>query len=101
MKTAIILYNKGHITQHEFCAFVAKIAAPEELEEFIQKCPPELMDVLKRQLAEYGPDESKWPRTFHLASYAPWVTPEEYEDSLFREQERIWNGVRLLKKHLS
>lgn len=100
MKKAITLYNNGHITRHEFCAFVAKMAAPEEIEEFLLKCPPELMEALKRDLAEYGPDESKWPRTFHMASCAPWVTTEEIRDSHRREQEQIWNGVRLLKKHL-
>jgi len=100
MKRAITLYNTGHITQHELCSFVAKIAVPEEIEEFIQKCPSELMEVLTRQLAEYGADESKWPRTFCARCFAPWVTAEEIRESERREQEQIWNGVRLLKEHL-
>ena len=101
MKKAITLYDKGHITQHEFCAFVAQIAAPEEIEEFVQHCPPQLIEVLKVQLAEYGPDESSWPRTVRMATYAPWVTAEEIRDSERRQQEQIWTGVRLLKKYLS
>jgi hypothetical protein len=100
MTSAVTLYKKGHITQHEFCSFVARIAIPEEIEEFIQKCPPELMEVLKGQLADYGPDESNWPRTLRSACYAPWVTAEEIEDLQHREQEQIWNGVRLLKTYL-
>ena len=100
MGRAITLYNKGHVTQHEFCSFVAEAAVPEEIEDFVQKCPPELMEILKRQLAEYGADESEWPRTFQRACYAPWVTAEEIRDSQLHQQERIWAGVRLLKKCL-
>jgi hypothetical protein len=52
-------------------------------------------------LAQYGPDESNWPQTFQMATYAPWVTAEEIKDSERRQQEQIWTGVRLLKKYLS
>src|SRR5262249_7287307 len=100
MKKAISLYNERHITQHDFCTFVAKFAVPEEIEEFVQKCPPELMKVLKEGLAAYGPDESIWPRTYYAASYFPWVTAEEIQDARCREQEQIWSGVRVLKKYL-
>lgn len=100
MKKAISLYNRGEITQHEFCSYVSKIAALEEIGEFVRQCPLELMEVLKAQLAEYGPDESKWPRTIHMASYHPWATAEEATESQRQEQEQIWNGVRLLKQYL-
>jgi hypothetical protein len=80
---------------------VAQIAVPEETEEFVQHCPPELIEVLKGQLAEYGPDEWSWPRTFRMATYAPWVTAEEIRESERRQQEQIWTGVRILKKYLS
>lgn len=100
MKIAISLYNKGNITEHEFCSFVARLAVSEEIDEFLLKCPPELLEVLKSQLAEYGPDESEWPRTYYMASYFPRVAPEEILDSQRREQEQIRNGVRLLKQYL-
>jgi hypothetical protein len=100
MKKAIQRYYQGAITQQGFCAFVTTIAAREEIEEFVQLCPAELMAVLKEYLANHVPDESKWPRTFSIACYAPWATAEEIMESQRREQEQIWNGVRLLKAHL-
>jgi hypothetical protein len=100
MKEAISLYDRGVITQTEFCVRVAKSAALEEIGEFVRECPPELMSTLKEDLDQYGPDESRWPRYYSIASFWPWVTPEEIEESRRREQEQIWNGVRLLKERL-
>jgi hypothetical protein len=100
MKKAISLYDRGEITQTEFCTWVMKYAALEEIEEFVRVCPPELMSKLKEDLDQHGQDETKWPRTYYMASYAPWVTAEAIEESRRREQEQIWNGVRLLKAHL-
>ena len=99
MIEAVELYNKGFITQMEFSSFVAKSIAPEELEEFIQACPPDLLAVLKESLASYGDDETKWPRTFSIASYVPWITTEEINESRRQEQEQIWRGVRILKEY--
>jgi hypothetical protein len=100
MKQAISQYGRGIITERMFSTVVAKLAVMEEIEEFVRECPPELMAVLKKDLAEYDADEAKWPRSFSIRCYAPWVTPEEIRDSQRREQERIWDGVRLLKKYL-
>jgi len=98
MKEAISLYNKGVITVGGFVCLVYELAAPAEIEEFLSACPADLLSALKESLASYGEDESTWPRTFCIASYAPWVTPEEIEESRRREQQRIWDGVRLLKR---
>ena len=98
MKEAISLYNKGAITVGEFVCLVYKLAAPDEIEEFVSACPADLLSGLKESLANYGDDESTWPRTFYIASYAPWVTPKETEESRQLEQQSIWDGVRLLKE---
>jgi hypothetical protein len=98
MKEAIPLYNKGMITVGGFVCLVCELAAPDEIEEFVTACPPDLLAALKESLASYGEDEGTWPRTFYSASYAPWVTPEEIEGSRRQEHQRIWDGVRLLKK---
>lgn len=98
MKEAISLYDKGIITVGGFVCLVCELAAPEEIEEFVTACPPDLLVALKESLASYSEDESTWPRTFSSACYAPWATPEEIEESRREEQLRIWDGVRLLKK---
>ena len=98
MKEAISQYKKGIITANEFVCLVYKLAAPDEIEEFVSACPVDFLSLLKESLASYGGDESTWPRTFHSACYPPWVTVEEIEESRRQEQQRIWDGVRLLKK---
>jgi hypothetical protein len=99
MKETVELYNEGCITQMEFCSVVAKLVVPEEIEDFFQACPLDLVAILKESLASYGDDETKWPRTFSIASYAPWVTAEEIKESQRQEQEQIWSGVRILKDY--
>ena len=98
MTEAITLYNKGFITAGDFVCLVYKLAAPDEIKEFVSACPADLLSKVKESLVSYGEDESAWPRNFYSASYAPWVTPEEIEESRQEEQQRIWDGVRLLKK---
>jgi hypothetical protein len=98
MTEAISQYEKGVITAGEFVCLVYELAAPDEIDEFVSACPAELLGILKESLASYGEDESAWPRTFYIASYTPWVTPEGIEELWRQEQQRIWDGVRLLKK---
>jgi len=101
MLKAVEVYNDGNITQNEFGGLVCKLAIRDEMEEFIRGCPPDLMAEIKRMLAHYpGDDQTKWPRTFCIACYAPWVTPQQIEESQRKEQEQIWNGVRLLKEFI-
>jgi hypothetical protein len=99
MKEAVILYNRGCITSMEFGSLVAKLAARDEFEVFFRECPPVLLALLKESLDDYGDDESKWPRTFHITSYFPWVTADEIEKLQRQEQEQIWNGIRILKEY--
>ena len=98
MTEAISLYNKGLITLGEFVCLVYELAASDEIEEFVAACTPDLLAALKESLARYGDDESTWPRTFYSGCSAPWVPPEEIEESRRRAQQRIWDGARLLKK---
>ena len=84
MKDAITQDNKGIITIGEFVCLVYKLAAPDEIEEFVSACPAELLSKLKESLGSYGEDESAWPRTFYSACYAPRVRPEEIEESRAR-----------------
>jgi len=100
MIRAIELYIQGQITQNEFSFSVCKLAVREEVEEFIRVCPPDLMAGLRKMLTSYGPDESRWPRSFSICCYAPWVTDEEIMRSQKLEQEQVWNGVRLLKEFI-
>jgi hypothetical protein len=99
MKRAIDLYNKGTLTETGFFTFVATNAVPKEIEQFVKVCPPDLLAKLKEYLTEHGEDEQKWPRTYSIRTYFPWVTPEEIEETERREQEQLWNGVRLLKAY--
>jgi hypothetical protein len=100
MKEAVGLYDEGTITRGEFVTFVLKLAAPEEIEEFVRVCPPDLLTTLQDALAAYGDDEADWPRMFHAGYYPPWVSAEEIEESHRCIQEEIWRGVRLLKRAL-
>lgn len=99
VKEAISHYAKGHFTEIDFVTFVSEHVEPEEIEEFVRACPPDLLAILRDALADYGEDESVWPRTFHAGSHFPWVTPEEIGESTRRKQEQIWRGVRLLKEY--
>jgi hypothetical protein len=101
MADAVALYGEGNITQGEFITLVLQLAAPEEIEGFVRACPPALLAALRESLAAYGDEEAVWPRTYSMASYFPWVTAEEIEESRRREQEVIWRGVRLLKELFS
>src|ERR1700730_8525685 len=80
MKKAINLFQRGIITQSGFVITTMRTAAPEEIEEVVRVCPPELMTILKEELARYGKDEKKWPRSFQMVSYWPWVTAEEIKE---------------------
>ena len=100
MKAAVRRYLRGIITKQELLILVANSAAEEEIAEFVRECPPDLLAALRDSLADYGPDESRWPRTFCIRCYAPWVSAEEIREAERREQEQIWGGVRLLKQHL-
>lgn len=99
MVKAIELYQEGSITGMELVSWAMKYAAVDEIEAFVAACPPDILADLKEHLAHYGPDEPKWPRTFCMSSYFPWVTPEEIAESKRKEQEQIWAGVRLLKEY--
>ena len=101
MKVAISMYKKGFITLGEFVCLVYKLAAAEEIEEFMRLCPAEMLAALKESLTSYGDDEETWPRLIYGACYDPWVPPEEIEESRRQEQERIWAGVRLLKQYVA
>jgi hypothetical protein len=101
MKVAISMYEKGIVTLGEFVCLVYKLAAAEEIEEFMRLCPADMLATLKESLACYGDDEKTWPRFFSSACHAPWVTLEEIEESRRQERERIWDGVRLLKQYVA
>jgi len=85
MKEAIALYDEGNITLGDFISLVYKLAVPEEIEEFVRVCPPDMLAALKESLAIYGDDEKAWPRTYSIAAHFPWVTPEEIEKSKRQE----------------
>jgi hypothetical protein len=99
MKSAIKRYLRGIITKQEFCILVAKSAVREEIAEFVQGCPPELLAAVRECLAEYGPDDSTWPRIFCIRCYAPWLTAEQITEAERQEQAQMWDGVRLLKEY--
>jgi len=101
MKVAISMHRKGIITLGEFVCLVYQLAAAEEIEEFLKLCPADMLSTLKESLASFGDDEKTWPRFFGSANYAPWVTPEEIEESTRQLQERIGDGVRLLKQSVA
>lgn len=99
MQDAIGHYARGNFTETDFVTFVTQHAEPEDIEEFVRRCPPDLLAILRDALASYGEDESAWPRTFCISTRAPWVTAEEARNADRRWQEQIWRGVRLLKAY--
>jgi hypothetical protein len=101
MREAIGLYERGDLTGTEFTVWVMRYACLEEMADFLRECPPELLARITETLTQYGDDETQWPRTYHLACYAPWIAADKIKAAQRREQEEIWNGVRLLKKFFS
>jgi hypothetical protein len=98
MKTAIGQYYRGIILRSEFPDAVFRRATLDEIDEFLNECPADLLLTLKESLDAYGEDESAWPHFLCSACFPPWVTQKEIEESERKAQENIWNGVRLLKK---
>jgi hypothetical protein len=104
MKRAVQLFRRGVITLLEFSAWVIANAAEDEIEEFVQICPPDLMAALQETLARAPADgdaEGWASRIFiHTRVYAPWVTQEEIKESERRDHEQYWAGVKLLRARL-
>lgn len=98
MKKAIYQYQRGATTKHGFLGDVYALAAEDEMVEFLEVCPADLLSLLKESLAGFGPEKSDWPRILSSACHAPWVTMEQIEESRRREQQQIWDGVRILKR---
>jgi len=101
MRALIGEYDEGNLTLSGFVCYVCQLAAVDEIDDFMRACPEDLLAELRNALAAYGDDENNWPRTFHIACHAPWVTDAEIVESQRREQERIWLGVKLLKPYFS
>ena len=101
MLSAVAAYEEGKITKSEFVTLACQLAAPEEIEAFVAGCPPDLLASLRETLVSYSDDEASWPRTYRMGTYAPWVTPEEVEESQRREQHEIRRGVRLVKEYFA
>ena len=100
MKEPIDWYTEGSLTPTGFVIEVAKRAASDEIDEFVEKCPPELLDMLKDYLKEYyGDDESKWGQTYCIGAICSRGSAEQWEESRQKEQQAIWDGVRLLKRY--
>ena len=95
------LYVDGKIALAECFTLICKRATETAAPEFVEKCPDEILDRLRDELTQYDDnDRSKWPRTIYMASYAPWASQNEIEASLVAEQQQIWDGVAILKRHV-
>jgi hypothetical protein len=70
MKETISLYNKGKITVGGFVCLVYELAAPDEIEEFVTACPPDLLAALKESLARYGEAANLLQRQLRSLGYA-------------------------------
>lgn len=96
------LYKNGTITLSECFILICKRASEFEVAEFVTQCPQEILTMLREELSHYeGNDRTKWPRYFYMATYAPWLTPEEVDTSRELEQQALLNGIAILKLHFN
>ena len=95
------LYVDGMITLSECFTLICKRATESESSEFVEKCPAEILASLRDELVHHKEnDRAGWPRAIHMASYTPWTSEDENETSLVAEQQQIWDGVAILKRHV-
>ena len=95
-------YENGTISLSECFYVICKRATDAEVPGFLDECPDEILTMLHDQLEKYvGDDPKMWPRSFSMGSYAPWATAEEIDASRKNEQQLLWNGIAILKRHLN
>ena len=94
-------YENGTINLNECINLLFKRANHDETPRFLNECPAQILNALREELLHYeGDDPHNWPRTYCMASYAPWVSAKDIEASRDAEQQKLWDGVAILKHHL-
>lgn len=94
-------YEEGVITLSGCTSMICKRANHNEIPDFLNQCPAEIITHLRKFLHRFqGNDPEKWPRSFFMGSYAPWMTVDQIEACKNNEQQLQWNGVTILKQYL-
>jgi hypothetical protein len=75
----------------------------ENIMEFIDNCPAEVMHALISKAETMPPDgdDNGWEQVlvFSGACYAPWVTAEEIKESERRQRQDFRDGIRVFRAH--
>src|SRR4051794_27763418 len=78
---AVRLYRKGIITQAEILSVAFMHLTEENMQEFLDGCPAEVLQKLQEtvDLLPANDDDQGWSQlvSIEAGSYAPWVTDEE------------------------
>ena len=96
----IELYLKGAITQSELPIFVFERLTQQNVEQFLATCPADVLELLRRhadRLPAEGDDGWGKFRTFHMGSYAPWVSAEEIRESELESDRRFRQGLKVFR----
>ena len=99
----IELYNTGIITKAELPCFVFERLTEENVQGFMDSCPPDIVFYLRDNVRRLPPDDydEGWRQLISIGGvlYAPWVTEEEIRQSQEESSRRFREGVRLFRVH--
>lgn len=103
----ITVYQDGMITKTGIPVFVFEHLTPDNVGEFIDSWPTELLTLLqaagKKLPAEDDEDDDDgWKNVniHHGGTYAPWVPVEEIREAEAENDRRYREGVRLFREYL-
>ena len=97
------LYSTGIITKAELPCFVFERLTEENVQGFMDSCPPDIVLYLRDDVRRLPPDDydEGWRQLISIGGvlYAPWVTEEEIRKSQEESSRRFREGVRLFRAH--
>lgn len=97
------LYNAGIITQAELPCFVFERLTKDNVREFMDSCPPDIVLYLRDSARRLPPDDYNdgWRQLISVGGvlYEPWVTEEEIRQGQEENSRRFREGVRLFRAH--
>ena len=97
---AITLYKKGMIAKSEIPIFVFERLTVDNVREFIEGCPTELLTLLQAKAKKLPADDDDdgWKNVIihHGAKYAPWIPMEDIREAE-EESDRRYREGRVLE----
>ena len=100
---AVEAYFEGALTDGEFQFRVFERVTEDNVQEFVEKCPPDVQIFLRQQTLDYPPDEDDegWGQLRIIQSYcySPWAEPtrEEIQEAEKESIRLVRQGVRLFR----